>query len=148
MENVLECGVVFGGQSRGDDGIQEGLSCVGRAFYTDGGDIHVCVEVFIDLCAQRWCARRETENIWTDDLGEVNNSGLVFTSQPFFHAVLLPFEQIFELFVAWKGRVVEGRSDVVRHDNLQERTEKRKWVTWLIQKSGALAKIYSVLYIL
>ena len=48
-------------------------------------------------------------------MGQVNDSGAVFTSQPFFHAILLPYEQFVELFgllVAWRGRVV---SDVVRH---------------------------------
>ena len=50
----------------------------------------------------------------TDDLGEVKDGGLVLASQPFFHAVLLPFEQfvdILGLVVAWRGRVEERRFD-------------------------------------
>ena len=80
------------------------------------------VEVFINLhnIGVR-VDSRETEKTLTDYMGQVNDSGQlqtriqIFTSQPFFHAILLPYEQFVELFgllVAWRGRVV---SDVVRH---------------------------------
>ena len=77
----------------------------------------MCVKVFIDL--HNVGVRVEKQRrLLTDDLGEVNDSRLVFASQPSFHAILLPFEQFVEIFgllVARRGRVVEGRSDAVRH---------------------------------